>query len=129
MKKYLAIAFFLLLIIGAISRGKEKTSPSADETFQMPQYQVLDEVRLINGSLYADVLIPGYSKDTDQEVLKKAALTLAKEKGYDEISLYSTEDAKKANFSSSFLEKHPDALVQGYLGSYKKGKFIPSSYH
>ena len=84
---------------------------------------VLDEVTLINGKIYGDILLPSFSRSTSVTVIEKVARKIAEAEGFDQVSFYSTEEAYKANMSSSFLNSHPDALKTGFLGSLKDGKF------
>jgi len=100
---------------------RQKSKPS----YKLPKYSILDEVTLFSGGKYGDILITSFSRKTSLDELKSAAKEIARSEGFDEISLYSTKEAFKANFSSSYSESHPNALKNGYLGSYKDGVFTP----
>lgn len=89
----------------------------------LPKYTVLDTVTLINGQFYADVLIPSFSRRTPVGKREKVGRQIAETEGFDQVIFYSTKEAYKANYSSSYATSHPNALRTGFLGSLKDGKF------
>ena len=91
----------------------------------LPEYIILDKIKLINGNTYADILIKSFSRTTPVNERELTVKAIAKKENIQEISLYSTENAQKATFSSSFANKHPNVLKNGYLGSFEKGVFTP----
>ena len=95
------------------------------ELIKLPEYEVIDAIKLISGEKMIEVLIKSFSQITSISEQEKIAREIANRKGYDRVDLYCTKEAQKANYSSSFREKHPDALKTGYLGSLKNGKFTP----
>ncbi len=115
---------FSFLIIFSFSCGKDKGESLVNQK-PLPEYIILDKVKLLNGNIYADILIKSYSKNTPVDERESTVKVISQKENINEISLYSTENAKKANFSSSFSKKHPNALKNGYLGSYKNGIFTP----
>ena len=122
--KPIIIGFICLFLLNC---GNKDESNSGAVIEDLPSYSVLDRVNRIDGSgVYGDVLIVSFSKDTPQDTREKTIQSIAKKEGLSEVSLYCTEDAFKANFSSSFLAEHPNALEDGYLGILKKdGTFNP----
>lgn len=110
-------------------RSRPRESEYIEPELELPDYTILDEVNLLVGGYYGDVLVPSLTPDTQVEELEAVAGQIAQAEGFDEISLYCTEEAYRANFSASFLEDHPDALKDGFLGHYKDGVFRPSSYN
>jgi len=91
----------------------------------LPEFIILDKIKLINGNTYADILIKSFSRSTPINEREATIKSIAKKENLQEISLYSTENAQKATFSSSFANTHPNALKNGYLGSFEKGVFTP----
>lgn len=120
MKTYIFTKLFILLSCAVIAFSS-CSSPAVD----LPEYKVLDVVDQMVGGKYADILVPSFSRETPLVELKLFAKELAKIKGFDEMSIYCTEEAYKANFSASFSEEHPGALEEGYLGMYRDGTFHP----
>jgi len=112
------------------STYRPKYPTSAQEKIILPSHTVLSSTKLLNGQYAMDVLIEDVALLTSlkefeswQEV-DSVFRVFGKELYAAEISLYATKDAQKANYSSSFLNDHPDAL-SGFIGSIKSG----SIYH
>jgi len=91
----------------------------------LPEYIILDKINLINGNAYADILIESFSRATPVNERETTIKAIAKKENLQEISLYSTKNAQKATFSSSFAKTHPNALKNGYLGTFEEGNFTP----
>jgi len=94
----------------------------------LPTYKILAVVQQRqggrpNGPKAGEVLVPSLSRNTSAEFRERVARGISAAEGFDELELYSTEDAEKANSSASFAEAHPDALRNGFLGSLREGKF------
>lgn len=107
---------------GWLQRGFVR-APTAPTRTGLPEYVVLDKV----GS-YLDVLVPALTVEATAEELAPVARGIADAENVDQVSLYSTEDAFRVNFSSSFSDRNPDALADGYLGMWDDGTFQPSPY-
>ena len=91
----------------------------------LPKYEVLSRFKLMqNGRVYGDVLVPSLSRTTPADRREKLARAICKHERLDDIDLYSTKEAQKANLSASYAESHPDALREGFLGSLKDGTFL-----
>lgn len=97
--------------------------PPPPPTVVMPEYRVLDRV-----GGYLDVLLPGTGVRTPADSLAGLARAIVRAEGATEISLYRTEAAFRANFSASYARQNPNALRDGYLGSWTGGRFTPSPY-
>ncbi len=69
------------------------------------------------------MLIASLSRKTPAAERERVARGIAAAEGFDELSIYSTEDAQKANVSASFAKAHPRAMKEGFLGSLREGKF------
>ena len=89
----------------------------------LPDYRVLDKV-----GGYIDVLVPSVGVDTPADSLERLIRRIAQAEGATEVTMYRTEEAFRANFSSSYAQQHPGALEAGYLGSLSGGRFTPSIY-
>lgn len=89
----------------------------------LPDYRVLDKV-----GGYIDVLVPSLSVNTPTDSLERLIRRIARAEGATQVTMYRTEEAFRANFSSSYAEQHPGALEAGYLGSLSGGRFTPSIY-
>ena len=90
----------------------------------IPDYTIISAINLMSGGKHADVLIPGLSRSTPREIRSNIAFAILKKEGLKSLSMYSTREAYKADYSSSFAKQHPDAK-KGYLGSISMdtGKF------
>lgn len=100
--------------------------PHKEQETTLPEYEVLFQVvQIYNNRVYGDVLVPTLSRTTPVEKRKEVARAICYQENLDDITLYSTRDAYAANNSASFLKSHPDALKEGYLGSFREGKFTP----
>jgi len=94
----------------------------------LPAYKVLSVVQqkragAPRGPKYGEALITSLSRKTPVAERERVARGIAAAEGFDQLYIYSTEDAKKANSSASFADAHPNAMRQGYLGSLSEGKF------
>lgn len=111
----------LCIIIGCNLKESSDSIQKEHEIEGLPEYEVLDTVQLISGEgVYADILIPSFSSETLIEVREEILKKISKKEGFVSIGLYCTQDAYKANYSSSFLDNHPNALREGYLGKLRK---------
>lgn len=93
------------------------------KTDSLPSYTIIQSIKLLSGGRQADILIPEFSRDTPEELRRKTAFGILQTENLVSLSLYSTREARKANMSSSFAEKNPDAK-QGILGEIYNGKWI-----
>ena len=98
--------------------------PTVKEVLILPEYIIHDIVNMIDGNKYADILIPSFNPDMKKDSISKIAFAILKKEGLDEASFYVNVNAVKANFSSSFNNKHPDASKKGYLGAIIGNKFL-----
>ncbi len=89
----------------------------------LPEYTVIDKV---GDNL--EVLIPSLSVDAPESEIEAVARGIAAGERVGIVYLYRTEDAQKANMSSSFSEQNPNAMAEGYLGKLENGEFNPSTY-
>lgn len=95
---------------------------AATET--LPEYIIIDQMDLLSGGRYGDILVESYSTDTPMNVREKTLRAIMGKENFTEASLYCTREAYKANMSSSYSESHPQALKEGYLGMvWDDGKF------
>ena len=90
----------------------------------LPSYQIIDQIDLITGGKYGDILIISFSKVTPRVTRESILRRISKKEGFTEATLYCTMDAYKANNSASYLKAHPNALKEGCLGYLKDGKFF-----
>lgn len=118
------------VLIGCDSEVKKRNSEqlkvekTPEKVVVLPEYKIHDVVNQINGKKYADIIIPSFNTKIKVDSLSLIAFEIIKKEGFDEASFYINEEAVKANFSSSFSEKHPDAFEEGYLGAITDGKYI-----
>lgn len=89
----------------------------------LPAYTIIDQAKLISGGKSGDILITSFSKATPAKVRESVLRRIVRKEGFTEAYLYCTMEAYKANYSSSYLKAHPNALKEGYLGSLRGGKF------
>lgn len=92
-------------------------------TEKLPEYIILDQVDLMAGGRYGDVLIKSFSKKTPLKKRKEIIKAIMEKESFDQAALYSSREAFKANINSSYSESHPNALKNGYLGSMENNEF------
>ena len=112
---------------GLVKSFDMRLPPSKKEFNQnLPDYKVLFKVKMMhNNRVYGEVLVPSLSRADPVKSLEQIARKISKWERFDDIVLYSTEEAYKANMSASFLKAHPNALKKGYLGALREGVFTP----
>ena len=112
---------------GLVKSFDLRLPPSKKELNQnLPDYKVLFKVKMMhNKRVYGDVLIPSLSRANPIKGLEQIARKISKQEELDDVVMYSTEDAYKANESAAFLKAHPNALKKGYLGVFREGVFTP----
>jgi len=126
-KKHPLLSFMLLLIvIWSISNWivwnttiNNTQTINKQEDIELPQYVLIDKVNLYNWWLLVDILIESYSKETSQETLQKVAKKIWRNYVANQVDIYCSLDAQKANYSSSFAEKNPNSLEKCFLWSFK----------
>jgi hypothetical protein len=89
----------------------------------LPAYTVLSAIDSLAGGRFGDVLAPSVSRATPVADRETIARRIAAKEKFTNLSLYSIEDAYKANLSSTFASKHPNAMREGFLGMLEDGKF------
>ena len=90
-----------------------------------PSYEVIDKLTLINGSSMVEVLIASYSRSTPESERAATLLAIAEKENANEVYLYNSREAQKAQYSESFMSTNPDKYRMGYLGKIKNGNFTP----
>lgn len=105
-------------IWGSYSSGTAEYAKdvSRPEDGAIPEYTVISAINLLAGGKHADVLIPSLSRNTPRETRSEVAFAIQKKEGLRSLSMYSTREAYKADYSSSFAEQNPGAS-EGRLGS------------
>ena len=100
-----------------VARGAEK---------EVPSYTVLFSVtRASGGGKLGEILVPSISRTAPAAEREALARRIATQESLAEVTIYSTEEAYKANGSESFSKAHPGALRSGFIGSLKDGVFVP----
>jgi hypothetical protein len=73
---------------------------------------------------HADVLVTnGYDRKTSRSLRESFAFKILKDGGYSSLSLYTSKEAMKADYSASYAERNPQAKL-GCIGSIWNDKFI-----
>jgi hypothetical protein len=80
---------------------------------------------IVSRGRFGDALIPSPSRKTPAAERERVTRGIAQKERLTKLAIHSTEEAYKANVSASFLEKHPNALKEGFLGSVKENGFYP----
>jgi len=101
---------------GSYPTAEYMTDVSRVSEGSMPEYTIISAINLVAGGKHADVLIPSLSRRTPIEKRREIAFAIRKKEGLRSLSMYSTREAYKSDYSSSFAEQHPKAR-QGFLGS------------
>lgn len=96
-----------------------------EASVEVPEYEILNSFELLTGDVIGEVLIASFSRETPAQTRANVAAAIAKREKLDEVTLYCSRDAQRANMSASFAEEHPDALGTCYLGSWEDGEFQP----
>ncbi|GAB6283279.1 MAG: hypothetical protein STSR0008_20390 [Ignavibacterium sp.] len=94
----------------------EQKNVNREAASGLPAYTIIDQVNLLSGGRYGDILITTYSKSTSKKLIEKVLRQIASKEGFTQAALYCTMDAYKANNSASFSKEHPNALNKGFLG-------------
>lgn len=94
-------------------------------TSDLPAYKLADVVNQRVGGRIGEVIIPSLSRTSPAQRREAVARAIAEKEGLQEVVLYATEEAMRADSSASYAEQHPGAM-KGYLGSLRGGKFIPA---
>ncbi len=103
--------------------------PRKERDDTLADYRVLfkirapPEVTMPDGRVFGAVLVPSLSPATPSKDREDIARRICRQERMNDISLYSTEEAYKADYSTSYRESHPDAMNTGFLGSIRDGKF------
>ena len=98
--------------------------PSQSSAGQLPHYEVLHAINDFNSTrIYAELLIPGLPRDMPEKSLKRLLRAIAEYEGFDNMTVYRTRLARKAHYSMSFADAHPEALAEGLVGNYRRGRF------
>ena len=136
----LVFAIALFVIAGCAQESSEieasEPAPLPSEAAQpaaggvlpsLPEYNVSDRVEQLTGGTHGDIVVPAYTTETDADTLAAAAEAIAQAEGLSKATFYRTEEAVRANFSSSFAESNPGVLEAGLLGTYENGAFRRST--
>ena len=107
-------------------RGPQGRTPKRPE---LPTYEVIEKIAQINGVTTADILIKSYSRQTPVAERAETAKLIAREEQSDEVCLFNSRSAQKAQYSDSFMKKNPHDYRMGYLGSYRDGTFTPGEHY
>ena len=98
--------------------------PSKSSAAQLPHYEILHAISEFNSTrIYAEVLIPDLPRDMPAKRLKRLVKAIAEHEGFDSMTVYRTRLARKAHYSMSFADDHPEALAEGLVGDYSRGRF------
>ena len=128
--KWFIVFIMMCILIGCESNDNKvdgeqtKIKKVPAKVVVLPEYKIHDVVNQINGKKYADIIIPSFNTQINEDSLSIIAFEIIKKEGFDEASFYINEQAVKANFSSSYSEKHPEAFEKGYLGAITNGKYV-----
>ena len=90
-----------------------------------PAYRVLDTVDMTTGGRYGEILIASFSRQTPAAERESTLRTIMTREGFSRADLYCSEEAKRANSSSSYAASHPNALKTCFMGSIQDGAFTP----
>ncbi len=120
------VLFFIWSIMSWFEEWKQTTqennNPVKNESSitnkTIENHSVIQKTNLINWNILLEVLISTISKETPVEKIKEIALQLSEKYDANQIQIYCSIEAQKANYSSSFAEEHPDAIQTCYLWEY-----------
>jgi hypothetical protein len=87
----------------------------ADNENGIPEYKIL--LIYFEEPKIADVLVDKKYKQFSKKEIEKIITKISKKENFSQMTLYCTEESYKANISSDYNNKHPNALDGGLLGS------------
>lgn len=97
--------------------------PNEEINPDLPEYEVLDRIAMMNGRVYGDILVKSISRSTPADEIEQLAIDICIQENLDDVCLYCTEEAFEANLNMNYSEAHPNALRDGFLGSLNNGSF------
>lgn len=118
------------LVISPPSNGPPQTRTS-HRTYESASgarlyYEVLRAIPEFNSKkVYAEVLAPNLSRDMSRKELKRILKAIAEHEGFDSMTVYRTRLAREVHYSMELADTHPQALAEGLLGEYERGRFRP----
>lgn len=89
----------------------------------MPAYRILSTGHQTIGSKSGEILIPTLSRTTSARERESVARRISRLEGIDELSIYSSEEAYRANTSGVPSKQRRDVLRRGFLGLIRSGAF------
>ena len=72
-----------------------------------------------------EVLVPSLSPATPTRERRRVARAIVELEGLQDLTLYCNREARQAHYSMEFADLHPEALIQGLLGTLERGRFKP----
>lgn len=122
--KHYIITFILVILVitpfmqwvddwynqGNIAREEKK--------YILPEYSVIDTTKLINWDTLVEILIPSFSKNTLKIDLESTSKEISKILSANQVDIYCSLEAQKANYSSIYMKEHPNAIEECSLWSY-----------
>ena len=117
-----SIFLITLFTLFVISCDLDNSSDEVKQEIELPNYEILDKINMMGGGVFADVLIESYSQNTPADSIETSLREISRIIEADEIFLYCSKEAQRANYSASFAESHPDAS-SCFLGTFKNGSF------
>lgn len=92
----------------------------------VPEYEILFRTDdPLGRRVYAEVLVPSLSPATPTRERRRVARAIVELEGLQDLTLYCNRDARQAHYSMEFADLHPEALIQGLLGTLERGRFKP----
>jgi hypothetical protein len=111
---------------GEYYQAVDPTPVARESEAGLPAYTILfANEKLSGGGRFGDALVPSLSRATPVAERERVTRQIAAKEKINELSVYSSEKAYKANVSASYAASNPDAMHQGFLGVLQDGKFTP----
>lgn len=107
------LSFLLISVVNYLNWDTEKSEEYVTivnpivEGHTLPEYSIIEEVKLMNWWKYIWVLISTYSKVTPYSELEKTAKEISAKKWATKIGVYCSVEASKSDFSESYKKSHP----------------------
>lgn len=101
--------------------------PTINNAKELPKHKVLERINLLKGGVYLDIHLKRIPSSITKEEFAKIANTFYRNEKAD-YAFYKTKKAYKANWSSEYSTKHPNALKKGFLGSISNGVLAYGEY-
>lgn len=102
---------------------RRERKPEVLSGVSIPEYEILETLRQLNGRKSGSVLVPSFSRQTPPVERERVARLIMAAEGFDDLYMYATREALEADNSAIYSRQHPEA-EKGRLGGLINGTSI-----